>query len=60
VTDELVKSGDLEAVKLSDSELARWNERVAPVAEDWAKEMDSTGRPGTALLKAFREATPVN
>ncbi len=60
VTDELVKSGDLEAVKLPPNELARWSDRVTPVAEEWAKEMDSTGRPGTALLKAFRESTPVN
>ncbi len=56
VTGELVKDGLLQVTKLSDAEIANWTARVAPVADEWAKEMDSTGRPGTALLKAFREA----
>ena len=41
--------------KLPEAELKRWHERVASVGEDWAKTMDSTNRPGTALLKALRE-----
>jgi TRAP-type C4-dicarboxylate transport system substrate-binding protein len=53
----LTKEKGFVATKLSEAEVARWNERVAPIAAEWAKEMDSTGRPGTALLKAYREAS---
>jgi TRAP-type C4-dicarboxylate transport system substrate-binding protein len=52
----LVKEAKFTHTKLSAEELARWNERLAPVGADWAKDMDSTGRPGTAILKAFRDA----
>lgn len=55
-TDWLVKNQGFIVTKLSDQENARWAARVAPIAQEWAKEMDSTGRPGSALLKAFKEA----
>ncbi len=52
----LVKEQKFTVTKLSPADAAKWNQRVEPIANDWAKEMDSTGRPGTALLKAYREA----
>jgi TRAP-type C4-dicarboxylate transport system substrate-binding protein len=52
----MTKNTGFKATRLSKEENARWNARVVSIADAWAKEMDSTGRPGTALLKAFREA----
>jgi TRAP-type C4-dicarboxylate transport system substrate-binding protein len=52
----LVKEMKFTPTKLPAAELNKWNERVAPIAADWAKDMDSTGRNGTAILKAYREA----
>jgi TRAP-type C4-dicarboxylate transport system substrate-binding protein len=54
-TEELVAAGRLQVVKLSNDEIARWNDRVSPIVEAWVNEMDSTGRPGTALLQAYRQ-----
>lgn len=56
VTQELVDEGLLEITTLPAEEGERWAELVAPVADEWATEMDSTGRPGTALLQAYRDA----
>jgi len=53
----LVKEKKFTVTKLPATELAKWNERVQPIAAEWAKEMDSTGRPGSALLKAYRESS---
>ena len=55
-TEWLVKERGLTVTKLPEQELKRWHDKVAGVAEDWAKTMDSTNRPGSALLKALREA----
>lgn len=52
----LVKEAGFTVTKLSPKEMARWNERLAPVGNDWAKEMASSGRPGSDILRAFREA----
>jgi TRAP-type C4-dicarboxylate transport system substrate-binding protein len=52
----LVKEQKLTVSKLPATELAKWNERVAPIAAEWAKDMDSTGRNGSALLKAYKDA----
>jgi TRAP-type C4-dicarboxylate transport system substrate-binding protein len=52
----MVKEYKLAVTPLAKEDVARWQERFTPIANDWAKEMDSTGRPGSALLKAFREA----
>jgi TRAP-type C4-dicarboxylate transport system substrate-binding protein len=52
----LSKDHGFVATSISGAELARWTERIAPIAAEWAKEMDATGRPGSALLKAFKEA----
>lgn len=42
--------------RLSADESARWNARLSPVPAAWAKEMDSTGRPGSAMLEAFKQS----
>mgnify|MGYP000857560920 CR=1 FL=1 len=56
VAKELVDEGNLEVTHLTDAEAAVWAERIKTVPEEWAEEMDSTGRPGAAVLEAFREA----
>jgi TRAP-type C4-dicarboxylate transport system substrate-binding protein len=53
---QLVKDDGLVVSTLSNDEMAHWQTLFEPIASGWAKEMDSTGRPGSALLKAFREA----
>ena len=52
----LVKDFKLSVTQLPKADVAALQERFVPIANEWAKEMDSTGRPGSALLKAFREA----
>jgi TRAP-type C4-dicarboxylate transport system substrate-binding protein len=59
VVAELVAAGSLELVPLSDEEKARWRDTLAAVADAWAGKMDSTGRPGTQILEAYR-AAPAN
>lgn len=54
VTKELVDEGLLEVTRLSPEQEAAWAERIATVGDEWAKEMNSTGRPGTELLEAYR------
>lgn len=56
VTQELLDEGLLTVTDLSDEDTALWNERVSGVAEEWAAEMESTGRPGNQLLEAFQAA----
>lgn len=56
VTKELIDEGLLTVHALSPEENKVWADRIQNVADDWAKEMDSTGRPGTALLEAYRAA----
>lgn len=58
VTQELLDEGLLTITDLSDEDTAVWNDRVSGVAEEWAAEMESTGRPGTELLEAFQAAAP--
>lgn len=56
----LVENGKLEIHQLSDDEAALWSETIVPVAEEWATDMDSTGRPGTELLQAYRAVSLSN
>jgi hypothetical protein len=51
----LTKNLGFKAAELSKEESARWNDRVKSIGVEWAKDMDSTGRPGSALLKAYQE-----
>ncbi len=52
----LVNDHKLVVTALPKEDIARMHERFAPIAADWAKDMDASGRPGSALLKAFRDA----
>jgi TRAP-type C4-dicarboxylate transport system substrate-binding protein len=51
----LTKNLGFKAFEMSKEESARWNDRVKTIGMEWAKDMDSTGRPGSALLKAYQE-----
>lgn len=46
----------LTVTKLSDEQLKLWQEKMQVVAAGWASEMDSKGKPGTALIEALRAA----
>ncbi len=50
----LTKDFGFETVKLSPDERARWDAAVGSVAKEWAAEMESSGRPGTKTLDAFK------
>ncbi|MCO5066842.1 MAG: TRAP transporter substrate-binding protein DctP [Rhizobiaceae bacterium] len=54
ITEALVKENGLSQQKLSEDELAKWHSLLAPIAEEWATEMNATGRPGTEILDAFK------
>ncbi|MCC6197850.1 MAG: TRAP transporter substrate-binding protein DctP [Burkholderiales bacterium] len=41
---------------LSPAEVARWNDKVRTVSADWAKDLDSAGKKGSDVLKAFQGA----
>ncbi|WP_323038366.1 TRAP transporter substrate-binding protein DctP [Gemmobacter sp.] len=46
-----------EEVELSAEETARWDELASSVAKEWAAEVDASGRPGTAMVEAYRKIT---
>lgn len=52
----LVENGKLHLHPLSDEQAVLWSETVAPVATEWAADMDSKGRAGTKVLEAYRAA----
>lgn len=41
---------------LTADEKAAWQNLLAPVTAEWAKQLDGRGKPGTAVLDAFRAA----
>lgn len=55
-TKRLVEEKGWEIAALSPEQVTLWQERIATVNEDWAKELDGAGRPGTEVLNAFRAA----
>lgn len=55
-TKRLVEEKGWEIAELSPEQVTLWTERIATVNEDWAKELDGAGRPGTEVLNAFRAA----
>lgn len=44
--------------QVTPAEQPAWKAALAPVADAWASGLDQRGKPGTAVLKAFRDATP--
>jgi TRAP-type C4-dicarboxylate transport system substrate-binding protein len=53
VGEELVKEHQWTVHKLSSDEAAEWKAALTPIQQQWAKELDQRGRPGTATLDAF-------
>lgn len=45
---------------LSPEQVKLWNAKLNKVTEDWATEMDASGRHGTELLNAMRKASGTN
>jgi TRAP-type C4-dicarboxylate transport system substrate-binding protein len=54
MTTELAASGEIVIRELPPEEIARWAERTAPLADEWASEMDSAGLKGSDMLEAYR------
>ena len=50
----LIENGKLEAHALPAEEAAKWADAISGVATEWAADMDSKGRPGAAVLEAYR------
>lgn len=50
----LVDKRGLVVNELDDDELRRWENRLSGIEDEWAKEMDSSGRPGSKILEAFK------
>lgn len=53
VRDKYVAENGLKITQLTPEESARWAEKLAPVADAWAKKLDANGRPGTEVLRAY-------
>ena len=60
VTDWLVKDYGLQVTTVTGAEADLWEKRIAPVAKEWAKEMDRSGRDGSGILRAYEEAPTTN
>lgn len=41
---------------LSEEETSQWQAKLDPVADEWVKRMESQGKPGSAMLKAYQDA----
>lgn len=52
---EEYKELGIEFYELPPDELERWNKELAPFNEEWAKEQDAKGLPGTEILEKFRQ-----
>ncbi|WP_417210551.1 TRAP transporter substrate-binding protein DctP [Antarctobacter sp.] len=50
----LVENGKLTLHVLSPEQAAVWSEAIAPVASQWADDMNSKGRAGTKVLDAYK------
>ena len=54
-TAKLVKEKGLEIIELSPQERARWANATEMLDEDWAKNCDSKGLPGSEMLKFVKQ-----
>lgn len=59
-TASLVKDKGLVVTRLSAEEQQRWAARLTTVSTDWAQEMDDSGRQGSTILEAFRQAPGID
>ncbi|MFV0472854.1 MAG: TRAP transporter substrate-binding protein DctP, partial [Pikeienuella sp.] len=51
-----IAAGGVEFVTLPEADVKAIGEMMAEVSQEWAAEQDGFGRPGTAVLEAFRAA----
>lgn len=54
----LVKHRGLVVNRLSAEQSRHWKKILEPVKQDWADQMDKSGRPGNRILSAFENAKP--
>lgn len=52
----ILAKGGMKIVKFSDSDRGVMNEAAKAVGAEWAEHLDKTGKPGTNVLNAFRQA----
>jgi TRAP-type C4-dicarboxylate transport system substrate-binding protein len=53
---ERLKSAGVKFVEFSAADKATINQTLRPIGEQWAKQLDGRGQPGTAVLNAFLAA----
>ena len=53
---ERLKAGGVKFVEFNAADKAQINQTLRPVGEQWAKQQDGRGLPGTAVLNAFLDA----
>lgn len=56
VREQLAGEYGMQITTVEGDALTEWTTAVEGVASDWAAELDALGRPGTAMLDAFRAA----
>lgn len=54
--EDATQGGNVAITAADEADLAAWEEKFAEVATQWAEGMDRQGRPGSAILEAFRAA----
>jgi TRAP-type C4-dicarboxylate transport system substrate-binding protein len=54
--EKLVNEHHWTVERLNDAEKAEWKAALAPIPDEWAKELEQRGKPGQAVLDAFRSA----
>ncbi len=54
-TEFCTKEQGMEVVVLDDAQRAAWAKALPPLGLDWAKDLDSKGRPGTELLSFYMD-----
>ncbi|TXL81702.1 C4-dicarboxylate ABC transporter [Vineibacter terrae] len=57
---ERLVQGGVSLLRLSDAEKADFAQRTRTVAEQWAADLDKRGRPGSAVLKEYRDELAKN
>lgn len=53
---EKLKTAGISVVSFSAEEQSKVNDLLAEIGPEWAKDLDQRGKPGSEVLKAFREA----
>jgi len=51
----VAQKNKIELIQLSQSERARWVEMAKPLEDNWAKEIDARGLPGTKMVEDVRK-----